>query len=365
MNAVADTGLNHAYSFIRVKTLDEETRTFSGVASTPELDRQNDTINPLAATFTNPVVLLHAHRHDAPIGTATLHPPTSKGIRFSASIAVVKEPGLLRDRTQLAWDEIRHGLVKAVSIGFRPTGPVGRNAHGGVDFRGIEILELSTVSCPANASATIEVVKRFDAEARAAAFQAPAVRRPIAPLTALATLEARRVQVWTQIDAAKAAGNSDWGRLAEIDRALEAEITVEKVRASNRSLGVDENYGLHPPPDLARAIESRLDRLETAAAERINDALAAMDVVWSRKFAEFQKVAATSTAAVMREVLDAVPKQHSMHFAGTHQRALAYGQGAVVNDQSSLWVATRAVAAGERPGDGDAWQLVLKSPQRP
>jgi|GEM_PF-2396716 len=365
MDHSTDT-LNRAFSFIEVKKLDEETRSFTGVASTPELDRQNDTIDPLAATFRNPVVLLHAHRHDAPIGTATLHRPTSRGIRFDARIPVVKEPGLLRDRTQLAWDEIRHGLVKAVSIGFRPTGPVGRNAHGGVDFRGIEILELSTVSCPANASATIEVVKRFDAEARAAAFRAPPIQRPAAPPSALAMLETKRAAVWNQIDAAKASGDGDWAHLAEIAQGIDAQLGVEKIKAANRSLGIDEGFGLHASPDLARALQSQFDTLEEQAVRRVNDALAAMDVVWSRKFAEFQKVAATSTATVMREVLDAdVSKQHSMHFAGTHQRALAYGQGAVVNDQSSLWIATRAVAAGERPGDGDAWQLVLKSPQRP
>jgi hypothetical protein len=162
--------LTRAYSLIETKALDVERRTFRGWATTPECDRMLDTIDPKGATFRNPLALLHGHRHDAPIGTASLHAPTARGIRFEAQIPKITEPGLLKDRTDLAWAEVASGLVRAVSIGFRPLpSSTERNAHGGLHFKAIEIIELSTVSCPANASATIDQIKAFDAEARAAA----------------------------------------------------------------------------------------------------------------------------------------------------------------------------------------------------
>jgi hypothetical protein len=54
-------------------------------------------------TFANPVPLLLHHDTRSPVGTATFHPPTAEGIRFSAQIAKIAEPGVLRDRTNEAW----------------------------------------------------------------------------------------------------------------------------------------------------------------------------------------------------------------------------------------------------------------------
>lgn len=42
-----------------VKAMDSGKRIFSGWATTPTLDRVNDTIDPMGAKFTNPLVLLH------------------------------------------------------------------------------------------------------------------------------------------------------------------------------------------------------------------------------------------------------------------------------------------------------------------
>ena len=40
-------------------------------------------------------------------------------IEFDAEIPVVAEAGMLKDRLDMAWAEIKAGLVRAVSIGFR------------------------------------------------------------------------------------------------------------------------------------------------------------------------------------------------------------------------------------------------------
>jgi len=57
-----------AYSVFQVKAIDAAKRTFTGLATTPAVDRVGDTIDPLGATFQNPVTLLHQHEHDEPIG---------------------------------------------------------------------------------------------------------------------------------------------------------------------------------------------------------------------------------------------------------------------------------------------------------
>ena len=150
-----------AYALFEVKAVDAERRTFSGWATTPATDRVGDNINPLGAKFTNPLVLLHQHDHDKPIGRVVFKPPTSKGIKFDAEIPVVTEPGVFKDRTDLAWDEIRHGVVRAVSIGFRAQ-KYAYKEDGGIDFQEIEIYELSTVSVPALPEAVITSVKSMD-----------------------------------------------------------------------------------------------------------------------------------------------------------------------------------------------------------
>lgn len=178
--------MNRAYSLIEVKSLDEGKRTFSGWATTPDVDRVNDTINPLGAKFQNPLVLLHQHDADRPIGTVTFKKPTKDGIEFVAEIPTVEEAGPLKDRVDTAWGEIRAGIVRAVSIGFRSIKHAFKE-DGGIDFQEVEIFELSTVSVPANASAMITsvgksldagslaIIKSFDTAAPAATGE---IKRP-------------------------------------------------------------------------------------------------------------------------------------------------------------------------------------------
>jgi HK97 family phage major capsid protein/HK97 family phage prohead protease len=155
--------MNRGYSLLTVeKAVDDGgVRRFSGWATTPELDRVSDTIDPMGAKFTNPLVLLHQHNHEAPIGSVTLRTPTKKGIQFDAEIPTIAEPGPLKDRVDTAWGEIKAGLVRAVSVGFRAMKYAFRE-DGGIEFQEIEIYELSTVSIPANAAALITSVKSID-----------------------------------------------------------------------------------------------------------------------------------------------------------------------------------------------------------
>ena len=161
--------MHRAYSMLDVKSIEADKRVFRGIATTPTLDRVQDRIDPLKAIFAAEIPLLHAHDHRSPIGVVRLGKPTKSGIPFEAEIPAISEPPTLKERVDVAWGEIVHGLVRAVSIGFRQTEPPEFNKDGGLDFNGVEIMETSTVAIPANSQAIISAVKSLDQAARAAA----------------------------------------------------------------------------------------------------------------------------------------------------------------------------------------------------
>lgn len=163
--------MHRAYAVLdNVKAEDGGRRVFSGLATNASPDRMGDTIDPLGAKFKNPLVLLHQHDRHAPIGSVKFGKPTKNGITFEAEIPNIPEPGSLKDRVDTAWGEIKHGLVRGVSVGFRSLKHAYKE-DGGIEFQEIEILELSIVSIPANAEATIQTVKSIDTAQRAASGQ--------------------------------------------------------------------------------------------------------------------------------------------------------------------------------------------------
>ena len=157
-----------AYSILDIKSVESKSRTITGTATTPEPDRMGDIIEPLGVEFTNPMPLLWQHKSDKPIGTVVFKKPTKDGIDFVASMPVIDEPGALKERVDEAWQSIKHGLVRAVSIGFKAIEAAFMD-KGGIHFLKTEVLELSVVTIPANQSATIATAKSIDAGLLAAA----------------------------------------------------------------------------------------------------------------------------------------------------------------------------------------------------
>ncbi len=161
---------NRAYSVLTVKAVDSDTRTISGIATTPSVDRVGDIIEPLGVKFANPLPFLWQHHHDKPVGTCDFGTPTAAGIPFKATIAHpdTVESQTLKDRLQEAWDSIKTGLVRATSIGFRPIEYAFMDA-GGIRYIETEVFELSAVTIPANADAIIDTIKSMDRTLRKAA----------------------------------------------------------------------------------------------------------------------------------------------------------------------------------------------------
>lgn len=154
--------MNRAYSFLEIKAVDDEARVITGLASTPEVDRTGDVVEPLGVKYKNPLVLLWQHDHEKPIGTVVFDKPTAKGVTFTATIATVHEAGTLKDRVDEAWQSVKAGLIRAVSIGFRALDFEPIAGTYGLRYKETEVYELSLVSVPACAGAVITNIKSFD-----------------------------------------------------------------------------------------------------------------------------------------------------------------------------------------------------------
>lgn len=158
---------HRAYSILEIKSVQSDERKISGIATTPETDRMGDIVEPMGAQFKNPLPLLWQHQHGTPVGQATFGKPTKDGIPFEASLPIIDEPGPLKDSVDLAWQSVKAGLVRGVSIGFRAIEYAFMDS-GGIRFIETEVYELSLVTIPANASATIQAIKSIDSAALAA-----------------------------------------------------------------------------------------------------------------------------------------------------------------------------------------------------
>lgn len=160
-SAATAARLARAYSFIEVKSFDDDKRIIEGVATTPAPDRMQDVVNPMGARFDLPIPFLWQHNHDEPVGRVIDADPKPSGIPFKAQIERIDEPGLVKDMLDKAWHSLKLKLVRAVSIGFAPI-KYSFLESGGIDFEEWDWLELSGVTIPAQPEAVITAVKQFD-----------------------------------------------------------------------------------------------------------------------------------------------------------------------------------------------------------
>lgn len=156
--------MDRMYSVIEAKSFDDEQRVIEGWATTPSADRVGDVVEPFGVQAAKDIPLYLYHDSEKVVGRAQLGAPTAKGVPFRAEIPKLTEPGALKDRVDEAWQMVKHGLITAVSIGFRALdGQVERIKEGGLRFKAVEVLELSLVPVPANSQALITAIKSADA----------------------------------------------------------------------------------------------------------------------------------------------------------------------------------------------------------
>jgi HK97 family phage prohead protease len=160
--------LQRAWSQFTVKGMDDKRRRFSGIASTPSTDRMGDVVEPKGATFKLPIPFLWQHDSKDPIGWITAAKVTDKGIEVEGEVANVDEAGPLRDRLLTAWQMLKAGIVRGLSIGFNASESEPIKGTYGLRFKKWEWLELSAVTIAANQDASILAIKSIDTALQAA-----------------------------------------------------------------------------------------------------------------------------------------------------------------------------------------------------
>lgn len=155
-----------AYSLLSIKSVNDEKRIVTGMASTPTADRMSDVVEPLGAKFKTPMPFMLYHDSRMPVGTVDFAKATKTGIPFEASLPNVVEPGIVQDRVNEALHSLKYKLLACVSIGFRALEDgVELLKTGGLRFTSWEWLELTLCAIPANPDAVIHSFKSMDVEA--------------------------------------------------------------------------------------------------------------------------------------------------------------------------------------------------------
>ena len=153
--------MHKAYSVLTIKQVDEDQRTLEGIATTPSTDSVGDVVEPLGAQFKLPLPFLLHHDYKQPVGHVMKAKAENGGISVKVRMVKAEEPGTLKSRLDEAWQSIKLGLIRGLSIGFQPI-EYSRLENGGIHFIKWAWVELSAVVIPANMDANITSVKRFD-----------------------------------------------------------------------------------------------------------------------------------------------------------------------------------------------------------
>ena len=150
-----------AYSLLEVKSVNDDDWTFEGIATTPTPDRVDDVVEPKGAEFTLPVPFLWQHDKRQPIGQVIEASVTDSGIavKFKLTKPDEVQSEKLKERLQEAYDSIKTGLVRGLSIGFRGLEVADIQGTWGYKFIKWDWYELSAVTIPANQEATITGIK--------------------------------------------------------------------------------------------------------------------------------------------------------------------------------------------------------------
>jgi HK97 family phage major capsid protein/HK97 family phage prohead protease len=151
--------MNRAYSTMTVKAVNEEQRIITGIASTPATDRSEDIMVPEGAQYTLPMPFLWQHESDEPIGHVIDVKVTPQGIEATMQVAKIDEEGDLKSRIDEAWQTLKAGLVRGLSIGFIPVESSRIEGSWGMKFLRWDWYELSAVTIPCNTDAKITSVK--------------------------------------------------------------------------------------------------------------------------------------------------------------------------------------------------------------
>lgn len=152
--------MRRAYSLLTLKEFDDEKRTFSGIATTTSVDRMGDVVESKGAEFQLPIPLLSQHMPDKPVGLVTSAKVLKDEIQIEGHVMRLDDaPPSLKERLDVAWAEVKAGLVRGLSIGFQPLEAARIEGTYGYRYLKWLWLELSLVTIPANGDAMVTSIK--------------------------------------------------------------------------------------------------------------------------------------------------------------------------------------------------------------
>lgn len=154
--------MKRAYCLLTIKSIDDDQRVIEGIATTPQADRLGDIVEPDGAVFKLPLPLLWMHNSREPVGHVEAAKVSKEGITIKARLVKVAEPGALKDRLDTAWQTLKAGLVRGLSIGFNSLESARIKDTWSEHYLKWDWLELSCVTIAANVDATITSIKSAD-----------------------------------------------------------------------------------------------------------------------------------------------------------------------------------------------------------
>ena len=185
------TEIIRAYSTFEFKALPDigGKRRFTGIASTPSTDRMGDIVEPRGMEIKIPTPLLWQHSTWEPIGWVRAARVSDKGVEVDCEVAEIdpNDSAELKAEIDKRWTQLKTGLVRGLSIGFNPVESAHIEGTYGRHYIKTQLLELSTVTVPANGECSVQTIKSADQAIRRAALGARPVIRLDRPPAASGT----------------------------------------------------------------------------------------------------------------------------------------------------------------------------------
>src|SRR5690606_648211 len=188
--------MERAYALFEVKDFDEKQGIVQGVATSITPDRMEDVVDPSGAKFKLPLILLNQHNSDLPVGHVIEAKQKSDRIDVVTRLVNPDEArsDTVRERLLSAWDDVRLKLKRAFSIGFKSLAQEPIKGTFGYRFLEWEWLELSLVTIPANAEATITTIKSIDSQLLAASGRSERRVVRLVPASPVGVIRAAQVR---------------------------------------------------------------------------------------------------------------------------------------------------------------------------
>jgi HK97 family phage major capsid protein len=145
--------MDRLFATLELRSTNDELREFEGVANSASLDAHGTIIEPKGARFSLPMPLLFHHDQQSPVGEITEARLIDGKWHVKGTIAQVIEPGFVKDITDRAWHNVKYGLMRGLSIGFKP---LKLQANRVLEWAW---RELSILAIPSNQEASILSVR--------------------------------------------------------------------------------------------------------------------------------------------------------------------------------------------------------------